>query len=171
MLTAITQKAAASVALTKYGAATLAALLSFTLAEVTTGQAVLAALLAFFSAVLAAWLASRPALIQAKTAREQLHTTEAAQAHAERVAFLEERIRYNTQVLVLTRGSKHKLLTYAQELTAYARNLQDLLSAAEGKAPPFVFKTYDELCGDEDKALVALTVPAEVWESKGKKGG
>jgi len=169
--TIIAQKAAsmspAAVHLTKAG---LAAMFSFSLAELTTGQAVLAAVFAFLSAVLAAYLASRPALMQARVAREQLHNTEAAQTHAARVEFLEERIRYNSQVLVLTRESKRNLLNYAQELTSHVHKLRELLKAKELEAPPFTFKTYEDLCGEEDRALVRLTLPAEVRESQGVKG-
>lgn len=161
----------------KLKAASLAAVLGFSLTEMMTGQVGFAALFAFISAVLAAWLASRPALMQAQTAREQLHNTETAQAeakqeriHADEVAWLKSRIIFNSQALVLTRQSKHNILSYAQELGAYTQKVQGLLRDKGGEVPPFQFKFYDDLCGDEDRALLALSVPAEALEPKGGKG-
>lgn len=143
-------------------------IMSFVLIDLTTGQAVVAAFFALVSAVLAAWLASRPALLQARTAAEQQHVTEQAQVearqdrmHAREVAWLQSRVEYHAKHLVLTRKSKHNLLNYAQELGDYAQRLQGVLRDAGADVPPFRFKFYDELCGEEDRALAALTLPAD----------
>lgn len=151
---------------TKFAAAGLAWLMSFTLAEVTTGQAVVAAFFAFVSAAIAAWLASRPALIQARNQREQQHVTEAAavdarqeRVHAVEIQWLQSQITYSSQALVLTRQSKHALLNYAQSLGAHAHQLEQQLRDAGRPVCEFQYKFYDELCGEEDRALAMLTLP------------
>ena len=76
---------------------------------------------------------------------------EKERAH-ERASFLEDRIRMHSAEVKLVRISKHNLLDYIQEMEARVRRLE-----AGGKdLPPFPFKTYADLCGEEDRALAQL---------------
>ncbi len=149
-------------------AAAGAALMTFILADLTTGQALFGGLCALASAALAAYLASRPGLRQARVAEAQLHNTEAANSRAEEVAFLKSRIEYNARVAALTRVSKHNLLGENQRLAAHVHKLRELLQGASVEVPDFNFKYYDELCGEEDRALALLTPPAEFEGLPGK---
>ena len=87
--------------------------------------------------------------------------------HAERVAFLEQRITYNSRLLVLTRQSKHNLLDYTQELTAHVYKLREQMQAEGIQVPDFRLKFYEDLCGAEDRALAQLTLPAEIQPAQG----
>lgn len=152
----------------KFKAASLAAMLSFSLSELTTGQLVVSGFLAALSAVFAAYLASRPAMLNAKTEAKKLDDTEAQQLslredriHEREVAFLQRRIEYNSQVAALTRVSKHNVLDYSQKMDAYLRKLAEMLKACGREVPPFEFKYYADLCGDEDRALAKLAPPVE----------
>lgn len=154
---------------TKLVAGTVAMALSFVLGELVTGQAVLAGMLALGSAALAAWLASRPALIQARVATATLEETQeerrekrAERLHQDEVDFLQERIRFHSQSLILVRISKHNVIEYSQIMTMYVHELRKLLEEGGVTPPPFTFKTYDELCGDEDRALAHLALPPEL---------
>ncbi|HEU4595629.1 MAG TPA: hypothetical protein VFS10_10845 [Pyrinomonadaceae bacterium] len=149
-------------------AAAGAALMTFIIADLTTGQALFGALCALVSAALAAYLASRPGLRQARVAEGQLHNTVETQlderkdkTHAAEVAFLQSRIEYNARVAALTRVSKHNLLGETQRLTSHIHKLRELMREAKVECPEFEFKYYDDLCGDEDRGLALLTPPAE----------
>jgi hypothetical protein len=151
----------------KLTAASVGGVLSFVLAEIVTGQAILAGILALASAALAAWLASRPAVMQAKLTATTSHEQRAERLHDDEVRFLQERVLFHSQTVVLTRVSKHNVLEYCQEMTAYVHKLQILMAecGVQLPMPQFRFKSYDELCGEEDRALAMLALPADIHGS------
>jgi hypothetical protein len=131
---------------TKIGAGGLAWMMSFVLADVTTGQALVAAFFATISAVLAAWLATRPAIIRERNQKEMSDEDR-------HVKWLEQRIYFHSQQVVLVRQSKHNCLGYIESCHAYIRKLQEMVG---GDAPPFEFKYHDDLCGDEDRGMAQI---------------
>lgn len=148
--------ALAQIKATKLGAAGMAWLTSFAAIDLTTGQAALAAVLAFASAVLAAWLATRPALIRE---RNQKELTE----EERHVRWLQSRIQYHSQQVVLVRVSKHNALGYIDSCHAWIRKVQTQMGE---NVPPFTFKYHDELCGDEDRGMALLTLPSEIHSTQ-----
>src|SRR5207237_3804248 len=112
--------------LSRLHAAIIAGAASFGLIDLTIGQGAFAAIVALCSAAGAAYLASRPALMQARIAQKQLSDAEAqtnfvrqAQLHTEVVKFLQSRIEYNGRREALSRKSKHNALGELQRVTAY----------------------------------------------------
>ena len=133
-------------------------------AEVLTGQMVVAGLLALVSAVVAAWLASRPGVIrersQSKQSEEEQH-----------IGFLQERIRYHSQVVVLVRTSKHNAFNYIDSLHAHVGKLREQLRTAGVEPVEFTFKYHDDLCGDEDRGMLELIRPPELASRSGEIHG
>lgn len=146
----------------KLAAAGLAMPTTFGLVDVTTGQAGLAAVLALISAVLAAWLATRPALMRERNLRE-------ANEESRHERWMQSRIQYHAQVAVLVRQSKHNALGYVDSCHAHIYKLRALLPP--GVEPPeFKFKYHDELCADEDRGMAALVFPSDIHTTGAQTG-
>lgn len=146
----------------KVVAAALAAPATYLGVDLTTGQAALAALLAFLSAVLAAWLATRPAIIKVRHEKEL-----AEEARNER--WLQSRILYHSKVATLVRQSKHNALGYVDACHAHIYKLRALLPPGV-EVPEFTFKYHDELCAEEDKGMAQLVFPSEVQPAGTQSG-
>lgn len=146
-----------NIASVKAAAAALPA--SFALIEVTTGQAALAAVCSLLAAVLAAWLATRPGVIrekaQSRMAEEERH-----------LSWYRERIEYNSSRAELVRASKHKCLNYIEACHGHMDKCYAALKAGGAEPPAFERKYYDDLCGEEDRVLALLALPAEIHTTK-----
>lgn len=129
--------------------------LTFFGAEVITGQMIVAGVLAVVSAVLAAWLSSRPGLIRERAASRQSEEEQHAR-------FLLEELRFRTRQVVLVRTSKHNAVNYIDVCHKWMWDAQKLLG---DKAPPHTFLFHDDLCGDEDRGMLELIKPGEVGRS------
>lgn len=142
-------------------AATGAALSSFGSVELTTGHTILAAVLAFLSAILAAYLASRPALLRVRVDRDRQQSERDAEAVTQQIAFLQDRIRYHAAVAVILRNSKH---LYGNELASAYKHmwkLEEALRAAGVPCPEYDYKSGSELNEEEDRQMAALALPVE----------
>ncbi|HEX7313284.1 MAG TPA: hypothetical protein VF297_05160 [Pyrinomonadaceae bacterium] len=145
----------AQIKATKLGAGGLAWVLSFILADVTTGQAVIAAFFACVSAILAAWLATRPALTRERNQKEL--TEEDRQ-----VRWLQGRIQYHSQVVVLVRISKHNALGYIDSCHKWIWDEMARARAEGRQVPSFEFKYHDDLCGEEDRGMAQLALSPDI---------
>lgn len=138
-------------------AAAIALTSAFAAIELTTGQAVVAGAFAVLAAVLGAWLASRPNLI-----RERAHSKQSEEDR--RIRWYQERIEYHAARVELVRQSKHNLSGYVEVCHGWMRGALK----QHPDLPPFDFKYHDDLCGDEDKAMLHLTMPSEFAARSGE---
>ena len=136
----------------------LASLATFGFFQSTSGHVIAGGLFALLSAVMAAFLTSLPGILRERNARK-------AREEERHIAWLEQRITYHSQREVLVRKSKHNALEQLEEAQAHITRLRGILRETAADIPPYDFKYYDELCGDEDRALAMLTLPLEVRES------
>lgn len=141
----------------KLAAAVGAALPTFFFAEGNSGP-FYAAGFAGLAAIGAAFLASLPALVRERNASR-------ARKEENQITFLKERIIFHSQKEVLVRQSKHNALDHLSECQAHIGRLRLILQDKGVTPPEFKFKYYDELCGDEDRAIALLTLPASVHSS------
>jgi hypothetical protein len=155
--------------------------LSFIGGELLTGQGLTAAVVGTISAIFIAWLSRRPAMIKARLDKAQdkrdedkLHSTEAASVienqaniHAQEVAWYQSRIEavakessklagqadQDRRIRELARISKHNVIEELNHAYSFMRMESERRIEAGGSALPYHYKTYKDMCGEEDEEI------------------
>lgn len=151
---------------------------SFGITEAITGRDLIAAFIGILSAGVTGWIATRPAVLSVKLDEQKQHFTEQTsndqerdRLHARELAFESSRTTYFMKLEKLSRISKHKAINELNAAYLYIRDLQRSIdrSGTQLEYDAFNFKTYDQICGDEDRQMAELDPPASISVSSETK--
>lgn len=133
--------------------------LSFGAGEIISGQGLVAAVVGGVVGLIGIYLNRAPALRQLDITEEANLDQREQRQHTRELRFKDRQIAYSVRLEGLSRNSKHNALGYCELTNAHIRKLQEILREVGQPVPDFDFKYNDDLCREENAALLILEPP------------